>query len=329
MSSGGGSTTTKSEPWSGQQPYLTDIFNNASNLYHDQSTWPGYYPGTTVAPFNPMELSSIQQQANVAYGPASNMVAQGANAQNFLLGPSLYPQSNPALQQHAFGAAMPDIWGLTTKALPNVRSGAVQAGQYGGSRQGLAEANAIRDTMRTIGDESANIYNNAYNTGLQGMVQAQARTPDVLASMFIPSQMMANAGSAMRGMDQSFYDQYYNRWNYNEWLPYDMLGTFQNLVAGNYGGTSQSSGGQGTNPLQILGTIGQLGLLGKALGLFSDRRLKKNIQRVGTTIGGYPLYTWDYLWGAKGIGVMADEVPEDWTVVGPGGYLMVDYMKVR
>ena len=68
------------------------------------------------------------------------------------------------------------------------------------------------------------------------------------------------------------------------------------------------------------------GLLGAAI-LASDRKVKKNIERVGT-INGYPWYKFEYIWGGESMGVMSDEVPEDFVVKHPDGYDMVDYRKV-
>lgn len=42
----------------------------------------------------------------------------------------------------------------------------------------------------------------------------------------------------------------------------------------------------------------------------SDRRLKRNIKRIGTHSLGIGLYVWDYLWGEHSSGVMADEVKQ-------------------
>jgi len=53
-SSGGSGTQTtvsKSDPWSGQQPYLTDIFSQAKKAYQS-GTGSQYYPGQTVTPFS-------------------------------------------------------------------------------------------------------------------------------------------------------------------------------------------------------------------------------------------------------------------------------------
>jgi len=62
---------------------------------------------------------------------------------------------------------------------------------------------------------------------------------------------------------------------------------------------------------------------------FSDRRLKHNVQRIGETAGGTPLYAFDYVWGESAVGVMADEVDPSIVAVHPSGFLMVDYSRVK
>lgn len=92
------------------------------------------------------------------------------------------------------------------------------------------------------------------------------------------------------------------------------------LTGGLFGlGSSLLGAGKGSIGASLLGGIGSF---------FSDRRLKDNIQRVGTHALGIGLYTWDYVWGEPGYGVMADEVEK----VRPGavsthtsGYKMVNY----
>lgn len=60
-------------------------------------------------------------------------------------------------------------------------------------------------------------------------------------------------------------------------------------------------------------------------GMFSDRRLKSNIRKVGER-NGVNWYSYE-IFGRPQIGVMADEVP--WAAVQhPSGYMMVDYSKV-
>lgn len=57
--------------------------------------------------------------------------------------------------------------------------------------------------------------------------------------------------------------------------------------------------------------------------MMSDRRLKTNIELVGTH-KGHRLYTFTFVWGEKSGGVMADEVPAEF-VSKHRGFAMVDY----
>lgn len=67
-------------------------------------------------------------------------------------------------------------------------------------------------------------------------------------------------------------------------------------------------------------------------GLFSDRRLKTDIKRIGIAESGLPIYSYKYIWGGPTqLGYMADEVmrvsPD--AVGESNGYLTVDYSKVH
>jgi len=87
---------------------------------------------------------------------------------------------------------------------------------------------------------------------------------------------------------------------------------------------------------------GQAGMTGGLFGLgaaalsnpaifASDMRLKRNIKRIGTHALGIGWYIFDYVWGERSIGVMAQElfqVKPEAVLVHPSGYLMVDYSRI-
>ena len=75
------------------------------------------------------------------------------------------------------------------------------------------------------------------------------------------------------------------------------------------------------------GLYGLAGNLGSAAIMFSDRRLKSNIERVGTHPLGIGLYDYD-IGGERQRGVMADEVEQvlpEAVLTRPDGYKMVNY----
>jgi hypothetical protein len=66
--------------------------------------------------------------------------------------------------------------------------------------------------------------------------------------------------------------------------------------------------------------------IGGAFMGFSDRRLKRNIERIAS-VGGVNIYKFEYIWGEKSVGVMADEVPH--AIAGTiNGFSVVDYRRV-
>lgn len=74
------------------------------------------------------------------------------------------------------------------------------------------------------------------------------------------------------------------------------------------------------------GTQGLLSGATSIAGMFSDRRLKRNIRRIGS-LNGISFYTYRYVWGELGVGVMADEVRHIPGAVHrhSSGYDMVNY----
>lgn len=100
-------------------------------------------------------------------------------------------------------------------------------------------------------------------------------------------------------------------------------------------GAAQAGGimAQGGARRAAFGDLVQLaGAAGGLKAAFSDIRLKKNIKRIGEHIKGIGIYSWEYIWGTKAIGVMVHEVEKiipEAVSVHPSGFKMVDYSIVR
>ncbi|WKA31610.1 tail fiber domain-containing protein [Bradyrhizobium roseum] len=110
---------------------------------------------------------------------------------------------------------------------------------------------------------------------------------------------------------------------------------YTGLVNNNYNAANQQYNAQvGQQNAMMGGMFGLAGTLGSAgmkygpgLMAMSDRRLKSDIVRIGTTPHGLPFYEYS-IFGRREQGVMADEVeavmPEA-VAVHPSGFRMVDY----
>jgi hypothetical protein len=113
---------------------------------------------------------------------------------------------------------------------------------------------------------------------------------------------------------------------------------YTGAVNNNYNAQNQQYQAQlGQQNAAMGGMFGMAGTLGgaaiKAAGpaapvlMFSDRRLKTDIERIGTTNHGLPFYEYT-IFGERQRGVMADEAREvmpNAVVMHPSGFLMVDY----
>lgn len=79
---------------------------------------------------------------------------------------SFNPTMNPYLQQMGdmMAGTMTNNW--QRKVQPQIASQSIAAGGYGGSRQGVAEANSANDLNMGIGSALANLYGQGYGQGL-------------------------------------------------------------------------------------------------------------------------------------------------------------------
>ena len=128
---GGGGTQTSislSEPWDEQKPYLTGGFKEAKRLYNRGA--PEYYPGETLAGFDPMQKAA--QQATLGYAMGPRAAGMQAGAEGSLMGTLRGGQAAQnwggklarPLNQGAYGSLTPYNQGQYSDLLAgNVRRG--------------------------------------------------------------------------------------------------------------------------------------------------------------------------------------------------------------
>lgn len=430
---GGGSsvpsTTTSSStsaPWSGQQPYLAQVFGSAADLYNDNSAWPQYYPASTYSQMTQPQLGDVSNIQNYGEG-GGNTGLQSANSNltNALSSGytdqtgSAFNQANPEIGSLASGSALnstnptfnqsngylssilsgSQLNPFTSPGFSNVVNGTLasvipqtSASFINGGRadSGLAQAaqtaaatNAVgslanqnylgeqqlqNSAAQTASGNQATALNATENAGglasnnlltqqgnqIKGDALApsvdQAQLGDLGAGLTAEGQVQSNSQNALNAAVAN--------WNYNQQLPFSMLGQFQNYVGGTgYGG---STTGQSTTPYYentgsnlLSGGLGGAALgsgLGSLFGLssgtgaglgaglgallaFSDRKLKTDIRKIGESDSGFPLYMFRYKTDAPNsvprIGLMAQDVrkklPE--AVAHTPFGMMVDYGK--
>ncbi len=252
-----GSTTTvqKSDPWSGQQPYLTDVFSHAQNLYDNYS--PQYFQGSTVAPLDPLQSQAIalEAQRGLSGSPVGNAAQQ--SAQNFLDGSYL-------------GAGNPYFQSMANSVLANVVPGLEAQFNQGNSLNNPGMAYAVSQGAT---DALGNIAYQNYSDQLSNQLKALALAPQTAGLDFQDIAALGDAGSQLQNQAQQQLNDQIARFNFQQQLPYEQLNNYANLVQGGYGSTStltqpyfanQGSGlGAGLLGAGILGGSGVFGgLLG-------------------------------------------------------------------
>ena len=236
---GSGTQTTIVEPWAAQKPHLQNVFRIAEQL---QGTGgPQYYPGQTLATLNPAQMAGITGGLDVANRVLPGHVNSLLSSQEFgLAAPDVY--NNPAIQRAAEGAVRPVMDQLQESVLPKIRSGAVESGQVGGSRQGVLESRAIRDATTAAMDRTASLYSDAYGQGLDAMIKTMGLSPQTLNTALMPSGLTGQFGDQLRGFGQEAINADIDRWNYNQNLPWQTAFNYRDLVQGNYGGQTTAPG---------------------------------------------------------------------------------------
>ena len=131
-------------------------------------------PAADSMKWNP---SSGLMQKDSLIGVSGGSTQSAAPAQQFnpaqtqFGSPWNYNQKNPYLSQMADSIKSQVNDNLQRNIMPNISSGAQLVGGYGGSRQGVVEANALKDANQTLSNSLTNMYYGDYNNAMNRQLQ--------------------------------------------------------------------------------------------------------------------------------------------------------------
>ena len=178
------------------------------------------------------------------------------------------------------------------------------------SNQGITQGSeAYGNAMRDFNTGRNDAYQQAILGGINTMPQTQA------LAMQLRNQPL-NELNAIRSGSQVTDPQFGSTPQQQTTSGADMMGAQQ----AQYGGNLNDKNAQVGSSNSTMSSMAEGALL---LAMFSDRRLKSNIVRIGT-YKGYPWYRYD-IFGRPSEGVMADEVPDSAKILHSSGYWMVNY----
>jgi len=132
----GGSSTTTTKPWEGQEPYLKAGFGEAARLYGQGV--PGYYPGQTTAAPGTGELQGWMGTQRYIGGPRAG--AQQAAAESAMIGGLSGGVNTQAFNPMVSAMGRQVQSQLQNQILPGIRESLVYH-QPGGSTRGNLEQN--------------------------------------------------------------------------------------------------------------------------------------------------------------------------------------------
>lgn len=191
-----------------------------------------------------------------------------------------------------------------------------------------------------IGTGNLNLAADNQNTNQQlagvGLLQQASQQPVTNA------QGVLGIGALQQQEAQNQINADKARWDYGQNAGWQNLNNISGLLTGNatLGASQTGTQGQFYNPtMQWMGALGgMVNAAGGASGIaaaMSDKRVKKDIQRIGETSKGFPLYLFRYLWDSANesprIGVMAQDVEQtmpEAVITRPDGVKTVNYAMV-
>lgn len=236
-SGGGSSSTSKAEIPAEAKPYVygdsatAGILPEASNIYQTQKAL-GPYQDQQLAMMNPVQDYGYQRQSQVGDqmvnagmagmdavgkmgmnylggGAGGGISAGGGSGQSYKGGYKSNVDSilgmdyrNPYLEETVRNAQDSASQAFNRNVMPSLRGNAIGAGQYGSSRDAIAQGLAGGDFGKYLGDLTSQAYSNAYNqnynamTGLTGQLSGQ----DSAEAMSKRNSAVADAAS-QRGYD--------------------------------------------------------------------------------------------------------------------------------
>jgi hypothetical protein len=275
---------------------------DVSNLQYDP------YTGERIAGFSPTELAGRARAAELAQmGLGMPQVQQAADVMTGLAGyqagtydPRLLSQANVQeyMSPYLEGALDPTLRAIReqqTQTLQGLGAGASRAGAFGGSRQGVLEAQTLGQFGQQMGDVIGTGYQQAFDRAMgyassdvdrlneaqlrqeqmrQAAAGIQAQGASGLSQAanqlrqvgFADADVLRTLGAEERGLQQSQMEADYNEYLRTQAFPYQQLQA--RLSPLGYGAQVAGAAPTYQQPSQFQSLLGNLGAIGSTAYMF-------------------------------------------------------------
>ena len=257
MSGGSKSTTTRTEPWAEQKPYLETGFKRAEDLYSRGAMTPDFYAGPTTAGFSPVQEAAQTGALGYLTGPRPGAQQMGAEAAQLgLLSGEVDTARFDPVADAVRAQAMSQ---LTGNVLPGIRQQITQYNPGGSTRGDIIQANAIASTQEDITNKIATAQFQAYKDAQDRQLGALGRYPSIMGAPLQQYDAMSAIGAQQRALEQAGIDESMQRYSYESQLPTIGLQNYLAGISGDYGGQTTATGPGGPSPW-VTALAGGLGM---------------------------------------------------------------------
>jgi hypothetical protein len=230
---GGGSkkqsSTTTQELSPTQEAFYKDLFGRAGGKMDSGGFFDDQYAGgaQTFAEQTPEQRAMYERLTG-----AGGTLEQGLGTLEQRLGP--YDPNNAALTGVIDMAAGDVNRNLQENLLPAIGDGATGAGQFGSTRQGVAEGIALRGASEQVGDIATQLR----YQDMQDFQDRQTGAIEGIGTMANQFQSITDQGQMQ---EQSKLDDLFSRWEYESQTDLKNLQAYAGLGSGqDMGGTSNT-----------------------------------------------------------------------------------------
>lgn len=240
MSSGGGkqTSTTKTEPWAVQQPYIQKGFEQAYQLSQKPIT---QYQGAFTAGKTASDTGAENYLTDYA-GTLTGQSGKNLDALNWATGAGNLDVGNNQYVQGQMAANTNRLYqDFNEQTVSALRSNFGKSGQIGSSRQGIAEGLAAQGVARASADSNAQILGTAYNNALDTYSSVLAQAPALMQAGTMPGSLLSQVGQSQRGFEQDKIDEAISRNDFSQNEAWNRLANYMQMVSGNWGGTTTST----------------------------------------------------------------------------------------
>ena len=216
---------------------------------------PQRYQSSGIAAFDPLQTQG-QESVLASAGTTGDLARSAAGANQFYTGGDIWnPSSNQNLQGAIDASVRPIYDNLTERALPAIRSEATSTGNFGSSRQGIAEGIATREASRAAGDTASKLAQGQYETNVNAQLKAMGLLPTVQQGQTAEGTTISGVGDVRQAREQALLGETIGNFNYDELAPFLQSKEIMSLLAGLPGGSTVSTG-----------SVPQANKMGQALG---------------------------------------------------------------